>query len=301
MARNLDHLAYSENLYDFMKSLIPFAITTTNKSVNKHMLNGEAGLEKNEFLNIYYNDPIGKREVIQELMLSCCLPKEWGSSDDPKQIDEGQELGCILIDIQGSFSVYKFVQKLRAFYESNDLVEGSKPEGGWASAEARQKMVSDDKHAFIRTVLGNLYVFNCMDAVEFNLTVRSLANFLKTHKSIGMVVIDGLHYIENLDSLFKRERVHLNEEGRKTDEAKKGANVQAFAEEMGDDVPSIDDFFGDAAAKEDNPNLFASAGNQRKSLLLSTTGKGKKGTGGTDSKAFDQKLVDRALQLLLDY
>jgi hypothetical protein len=84
MARNLDHLAYSENLYDFMKSLIPFAITTTNKSINRHMLNGEAGLEKNEFLNIYYNDPIGKREVIQELMLSCCLPKEWGSSDEPK-------------------------------------------------------------------------------------------------------------------------------------------------------------------------------------------------------------------------
>ena len=77
--------------------------------------------------------------------------------------------------------------------------------------------------------------------------------------------------------------------------------MQAFAEEMGDDVPSIDDFFGDTTAKEDNSNPFASTGNQRKSLLLSTTGKGKKGTGGTDSKAFDQKLVDRALQLLLDY
>ena len=62
--RNLDHLQYSENLFDFMKSLIPFSITTTNKSVNAYLLNGDSGLEKNEFLNIYYNDGVGKRELL---------------------------------------------------------------------------------------------------------------------------------------------------------------------------------------------------------------------------------------------
>ena len=28
--RNLDHLEYDDNLYDYMKSLIPFNIATTN-------------------------------------------------------------------------------------------------------------------------------------------------------------------------------------------------------------------------------------------------------------------------------
>jgi hypothetical protein len=62
-----------------MKSLIPFSITTSNKSINYYLLNGESGLEKNEFINIYYNDTIGKRELLYELILSACLPKEWGS------------------------------------------------------------------------------------------------------------------------------------------------------------------------------------------------------------------------------
>jgi hypothetical protein len=69
-----------------MKSLIPFSITTSNKSINYYLLNGESGLEKNEFINIYYNDTAGKREVIYELILSATLPKEWGSSEDPKVI-----------------------------------------------------------------------------------------------------------------------------------------------------------------------------------------------------------------------
>ena len=43
--RNLDHLDYDENLYDFMKSLIPFSLTSTNASINNHILN-ENGLEK---------------------------------------------------------------------------------------------------------------------------------------------------------------------------------------------------------------------------------------------------------------
>ena len=79
MTRNLDHLSYDMNLYDFMKSLIPFSITTSNKNINHYLLNGESGLEKNEFINVYYNDNDGKRELVYELLLSALLPKEWGS------------------------------------------------------------------------------------------------------------------------------------------------------------------------------------------------------------------------------
>ena len=135
--------------------------------------------------------------------MSTCLPKEWGTSDEPKEIDQGQELGAIYIDIQGSFSSYKFVQKLRAFYDKNDLVDGSRPGTEWPNPEARTKAIKEDKHEFIKAVLKNLYIFNCMDATEFNLTIRSLASFLKTHKSIGLVIIDGLHYIENLEYLYQ--------------------------------------------------------------------------------------------------
>lgn len=60
-----------------------------------------------------------------------------------------------------------------------------------------EKAVREDKHAFIKQVLSNLHIVKCMDAVEFNMAVRSLASFFKTHKSIGLVVIDGIHFIEN--------------------------------------------------------------------------------------------------------
>jgi len=74
----LDHLSYDANLYEYMKSLIPFAITSTNKSLNKYLLNGDFGLEKDQFLNVYFNDSVGKRELVNELLLSAILPKEWG-------------------------------------------------------------------------------------------------------------------------------------------------------------------------------------------------------------------------------
>lgn len=72
-----------------MKFLIPFSITTSNKSINYYLLNGESGLEKNEFINIYYNDTIGKRELLYDLILSACLPKEWGNGEKPIVIEEG--------------------------------------------------------------------------------------------------------------------------------------------------------------------------------------------------------------------
>ena len=74
--RNLDHLEYDENLYDFMRSLIPFSLTSENSSINDYLL-GDNGIEKGQFLNVYFNDTVGKRELIQELILSAILPKEW--------------------------------------------------------------------------------------------------------------------------------------------------------------------------------------------------------------------------------
>ena len=96
----------------------------------------------------------------------------------------------------------------------------------------------------------------------------------------------------------------MHDERRKAEDGRTvgATNVQALAEEIGDDVPSVDDFFGDDTKKDEVPNPFvAQTGNQRKSLLLPTAGRGKKGVTGTDAKAFDHKLVDRALHLLLDY
>ena len=55
-------------------------------------MNGDAGLEKNENINIFYSDQIGKRELLNDLILNTCLPKEWGQGDEPKVIEEGQEL-----------------------------------------------------------------------------------------------------------------------------------------------------------------------------------------------------------------
>jgi hypothetical protein len=100
-------------------------------------------------------------------------------------------------------------------------------------------------------MLSNLNVFRVFTAAEFNLTVRSLANFLKTHKNIGLIIIDGLHLIENVDifsvkssdkygSSSSTAAMGVNGSGVK----KRGApsNVQTMAAQG--DVPTSDDFFG---------------------------------------------------------
>lgn len=52
-------------------------------------------------------------------------------------------------------------------------------------------------HAFIKQVFSSLHIFSCMDAIEFNLAVRSLSTFLKANKNIGLIIVDGIHFIEN--------------------------------------------------------------------------------------------------------
>ena len=59
-----------------MRFLIPFNLLAQNKSVNKHLLH-EYGLEKNSFLNVHFNDTVGKNELVNDLLLSTILPKEW--------------------------------------------------------------------------------------------------------------------------------------------------------------------------------------------------------------------------------
>lgn len=150
--RNVDHLDYDENLYDYMKSLIPFKLTTTKKELNEHVLHG--GLEKGHYLNIYYNDNVGKREFSYELILSAILPKEWSVDEDrapdpsnatqapssnaadaassanpdakidyesSKVIEEGEELQCVIIDIMGQFCSRKFMEKVRHAYKRHEL------------------------------------------------------------------------------------------------------------------------------------------------------------------------------------
>jgi hypothetical protein len=220
--------------------------------LNHYLLSGDSGLEKNEFINVYYNDTAGKRELIYELVLSATLPKEWGQGEEPKVIEEGQELSAILVDIQGSFSVYKYVQKIRDYYEKNNLIEGSTPEGGFENETEKQKAITDDKHAFIRHCLSSFYIFNCMDAAEFNLTIRSLANFFKSHKSIGMVVLDGLHFIENLEYINQIERKHMHDSMK---DKVPGKNFSTLCEEINEDDLKTDDFldFNDAKPKENDP------------------------------------------------
>lgn len=90
--RNLDHMQYDEDLYDYMKSLIPFNMVTSNNSINNFLL-GPNGLEKDKFLNIFYNDTVGKRELCYELILSAILPKEWSLEDDLATDQQKPDLG----------------------------------------------------------------------------------------------------------------------------------------------------------------------------------------------------------------
>ena len=45
-----------------------------------------------------------------------------------------------------------------------------------------------------------------MDAIEFNLAARSLCSFMRRNKSIGLLVIDGIHNIESAEILANFEK-----------------------------------------------------------------------------------------------
>jgi hypothetical protein len=75
--------------------------------------------------------------------------------------------------------------------------------------------------------------------------VRSLAQFLKTHKNIGLIVIDGLHLVENVEMYSVKSSSsssHANASAGKPGPKKVGNNIMAMAAQG--DVPTSDDFFG---------------------------------------------------------
>ncbi len=122
-------------------------------------------------LNLYYNDTIGKRELVNELLLATLIPKQWGNGGEVKEIAGAQEMGAVLIDCMGSFSCYKFVERVRASYDNNQLAETVANRG--VGSPSKEEV--DDKHSFIKQVMSNLFLFQVYSAVDFNLTVRSLA------------------------------------------------------------------------------------------------------------------------------
>lgn len=75
-----------------------------------------------------------------------------------------------------------------------------------------------------------------MDAIEFNLAVRSLPDFLRRNKSVGLLVIDGIHFIENQDFQAQFEKKQVKQIVNN-----KGTSVEAMAAA---EVPTGDDFFG---------------------------------------------------------
>ena len=118
---------------------------------------------------------------------------------DIKRIPEGQELQCVLLDVLGQFSARRFAEKVKNVYDRYRLHEVLGP-------RASDAKVKENKMNFVRMVLANLFVFPCMDAIEFNLVARSLGSFLRHKKSVGLLVIDGIHFIENSEILAAFEK-----------------------------------------------------------------------------------------------
>lgn len=83
-------------------------------------------------------------------------------------------------------------------------------------------------------------MFNCYTAVEFNLTVRSLACFLKANKNVGLVVVDGTHLIENVEMYSVKGSDKYGTSGKGPGKPR-GNQVQTMA---ATEVPTSDDFFG---------------------------------------------------------
>ena len=64
---------------------------------------------------------------------------------------------------------------------------------------------------FVKASMANLFVYRPMNAIEFNLIVRSLCQFLRVNKNVGLVVIDGIHFLESQDFLNQFEKKQAQE------------------------------------------------------------------------------------------
>lgn len=123
----------------------------------------------------------------------------------------------------------KFNEKVRDVYDKYNLWKtlGKNP---------TERQITDNKHNFIKQVLSNLFVFTVMDAIEFNIAVRSLATFFRRNKNVGLLVIDGLHFIESQDFMSNFEKRQAKAESNKA----KGTSIEEMAKLS---VPTGDDFF----------------------------------------------------------
>ena len=139
--------------------------------------------------------------------------------------------------------------------------------------------------------MSSLFVFPCMDAVEFNLAARSLASFFRKNKNIGLVVIDGIHFIENQDFLNKFEKRQAKQ---MENAGTKGNSVEAMAEQ---EIPGGDDFFD---AKPAPPREKSDQGLKQPFYTKRVAKTSNTGASRLDAKSFDQKLVDRAFGAIFE-
>ena len=132
-----------------------------------------------------------------------------------------------------------------------------------------------------------------MDAVEFNLAARSLVSFFRKNKNIGLVVIDGIHFIENQDFLNKFEKRQAKQ---MENAGAKGNSVEAMAEQ---EIPGGNDFFD--MSKPVAPRNNSDAGMQKQPFYTKRVAKSSNtGASRLDAKSFDQKLVDRAFGAIFE-
>ena len=134
--------------------------------------------------------------------------------------------------------------------------------------------------------------------MEFNLTVRSLASFLKNHKNVGLVVIDGTHLIESVEIYSSKDRGgDKNNQNSAVKTRKTVGNVHAM---IHNDIPTSEDFFGGDSSRSSLQQPAAS--NQQQNIRQSFNLKrgGKIGS-RLDFNYFDSKLIERAIALLQDY
>ena len=74
------------------------------------------------------------------------------------------------------------MEKLREYYDNHKLwetVEDVAENGRQLTEKELEQRQTHNKFEFVKRVMQRLFIFSCFDAVEFNLTVRSLQGFMK--------------------------------------------------------------------------------------------------------------------------
>lgn len=183
--------------------------------MNTYMLNRK-GIPKGGVINIGYQDVIGKREFINDILLNTIMPSFWFENMSLKEGQDATETKVVFIDIKGSFSIQKFVDYIRNYYEA--LVNRATKENGVllfnkkrsskgnvdiiVGVEGRSNLETDfdnedaqvsekdyraDKADFICYCIEHLYYFNVNSPEEFSAVARGLPQFLSENRDIALV------------------------------------------------------------------------------------------------------------------